>query len=534
MDQATRGVLNIARSVLGDLDSEAVLHRVLESARDITGVRRAALCVFDDPRPGSQRFMALGTDEERWSTSGSDANGDGVLDEPNRKFVIMVDGQPFGALYLTENPDGAALTEEDDQAVTMLAEFAGVAIEHARRLTSSEEHRHRLQQTVAALDATMQIAHALGGYTDVEAILQLVAKRGRALVSARTLVIELQQEDQLIMSAGAGELPAGLVGQRVDLRETVAAAVLSTRRSQRLSSEVNRHRFWEHGAGRLGLSASDGLVVPMVFRNQTYGVLVALDRLDGTGEFTHEDQRLLEAFAASAATAVATATTAADERRRQALAATEAERARWARELHDETLQSMANLRLLLAGAGRAGKPESTTAALTQAVAQLGSDIASLRALIADLRPASLDQLGLGAGLQALADRFDETGVELDMDVSLAWEQGRAASRLTGELDTAVYRIVQESLTNATKHGHARRIAVEVRESTATLTAIVRDDGEGFDPMARTDGFGLAGMRERVDLLHGDLLVTSGRGNGTTVTVSLPVHRTPAFDKADR
>jgi signal transduction histidine kinase len=534
VDQATRGVLNIARSLLSDVDSEAVLHRVLESAREITGAYSAVFGVLDDSQPGSERFLIQGIDGDQQRTIASAPSALGVSSEPSRTFPIVVDGQPFGNLYLAARLDGVEFTVEDDEAVSMLAEFAGVAIEHARRTTSSEEHRHRLQQTVAALDATMQIAHALGGQTDVEAILTLVAKRGRTLVSARTLVIELQQGDELVMRAGAGELPAGLVGQRVAMRDTVAAAALSTRQSQRLSSEVNRHRFWEHGAGRLGLSASDGLVVPMVFRNQNYGVLVALDRLDGTGEFTPEDQRLLEAFAASAATAVATATTAADERRRQALAATEAERARWARELHDETLQSMANLRLLLAGAGRRGKPEGTAAALTQAVDQLGSDIANLRALIADLRPASLDEIGLGAGLTALSDRFDETGVELDMDVSLAWEQGRASSRLTNELETAIYRVVQESLTNATKHGHAGRIAVEVIESKTVLTATVRDDGEGFDPLTRTDGFGLIGMRERVDLLSGDLLLHSSPGHGTTVTVTLPVRRAVALGRPAR
>ena len=84
------------------------------------------------------------------------------------------------------------------------------------------------------------------------------------------------------------------------------------------------------------------MVVPLVFHNQTYGVLVALDRIHHGPTFSTEDQRLLEAFATSAATAVATAHSAASELQRQRLAAAEAERGRWARELHDETLQSLA------------------------------------------------------------------------------------------------------------------------------------------------------------------------------------------------
>ena len=242
--------------------------------------------------------------------------------------------------------------------------------------------------------------------------------------------------------------------------------------------------------------------MPLIFRNQAYGVLVAVDQLD-TGEFTAEHQRLLESFAASAATAVATAQSAADERRHQRVAAAEAERTRCARELHDETLQSLANLRLVLAAAQRAGSPEAMFGANRQAIGQLESDIANLRALISDLRPAALDQLGTEAAISALADRLRATGLELDVSLDLAFEHGRAGERHVAELETAIYRIVQEALGNATKHGHARRAVVEVTEDQSTVCVTVRDDGGGFDPAQQTAGFGLLGMRERVELLRG-------------------------------
>src|SRR5204862_1700460 len=107
------------------------------------------------------------------------------------------------------------------------------------------------------------------------------------------------------------------------------------------------------------------------------------------GDFTTEHQQLLEAFAASAATAVATAQSAADQRRRERVAAAEAERGRWARELHDETLQALGNLRLLLSGAKRTGAANAI-AIIDQAMEQLEGDIATLRGLIAELRPAAL------------------------------------------------------------------------------------------------------------------------------------------------
>jgi signal transduction histidine kinase len=395
-----------------------------------------------------------------------------------------------------------------------------VAIDHARRYTRAEQQRAELERTVAALDATIQIARAVGGQTDPDAILGLVAKRGRALVSARALVIELRDGDELVVAAGAGELPRGLIGQRVALEETVASAALRSRQSQRLTDELNRVRFEQHGLGHLGLHADNWLVVPLVFRTEAYGVLVAVDQLE-SGGFTGEHQRLLEAFAVSAATAVATAQSTAQERQRQRLAAAEAERTRWARELHDETLQSLANVRLMLAAGQRAAEP----AALRDGIEQLEADIATLRALITELRPAALDQLGIDAAIRALAERRARSGLQVDVSIELAWQREQCSERHIPELETAVYRTVQEALTNATKHGHAERAVVEITEDRDKLHLTVRDDGDGFDPAAKTDGFGLLGMHERVGLLDGTLTITSAPGHGTTVAATLPAHR---------
>ncbi len=554
MDQATRAVLSVARIVLEDLDLEVVLERALASARELTGARFAALGVLDESRTQLAQFHTLGIDEATRQRIGSLPTGRGVLGEliqnprplrlanvglhpqsygfpvghpPMRSFLgvpIVVAGQPFGNLYLTDKQDAVEFDQHDEEAAVLLADFAGVAIDHARRYTRAEGQRLELQRTVGALDATIQIARALGGETDLRTILKLVAKRGRALVSARAVVIELQRGEELVVAAAAGELPMDLVGQRVGLADTVASAALRAGETQRLAEGLNRKRFEQHGLGHLGVRANAGLVVPLVFRNHAYGVLVAIDQLD-TGEFTAEHQRLLESFAASAATAVATAQSAADQRTHQRLAAAEAERTRWARELHDETLQSLGNLRLMLAAARRNGKPEAMLRANTQAISQLESDIANLRALIADLRPAALDRLGIEAAINALADRLRRTGLELDVSLDLAYEHGRASERLTPELETALYRIIQEALGNAIKHGHARRAVVEVIEDGRMVCVTVRDDGEGFDPAKQTGGFGLLGIRERAELHDGSVSVDSAPGQGATITANLPVAR---------
>src|ERR1700735_1931818 len=451
MDRTAQGVLDVARSVLGELDVEVVLSRVLQSARELTGARYAALGVLSDSRTELERFITLGIDESEREVIGALPRGRGVLGEliqhpaalrlsdisehprsygfphghpPMNSFLgvpILIDGTPFGNLYLTEKQHGEQFSDADEEAVLMLSELAGFAIDHARRYTGTREHRDELQRTVAALNATTQIARAVGAETDLDVILELVAKRGRALVDARLLAIELVRQERLTVAAGAGELPDGLLGKQVPLGGSAASAALRTRRAQRLQEPLTRARFDEHGLGTLGVHASGGLLVPLVFQNHSYGVLVAIDRLHDGPEFTSDDERLLEAFAAA-----------------------EAERERWARELHDDTLQSLSALRVGLSTARRSGKPETLEQAVSTAIDHLEEGITNLRALITDLRPASLDELGAAAAIQALCERAERQGVAIDVSIDLAYEQGRAQGRHSPEVETAMYRIVQE------------------------------------------------------------------------------------------
>jgi signal transduction histidine kinase len=551
-------VLDVARSVLSELDVETVLERVLAAAKELTGAQYAALGVLADSRTELSRFLTLGIDDARRAEIGDLPRGRGVLGElirhplplrlarvgqhahswgfpvghpPMETFLgvpILVGGEPYGNLYLTEKAGGADFTQEDEDAVVLLAEFAGVAIDHAGRYTGARERQDELERTVAALDATTKIAQAVGGRTDLAVVLELVAKRGRALVAARTVLIELVRGTELEIATGAGEFPEELIGARIPLQYTVASAALRTHKTQRLEEELNRSRFEQHGLGRLGIDAASGLVVPLVFRNQTYGVLLAIEPLEGGPHFTADHQRLLEAFAASAATAVATATSVAAEQHRQRLMAAEDERRRWARELHDETLQSLAGLQMVLGSARKAGSADALAAAVGDAVERLEHEIGNLRALITDLRPAALDEFGTKGALETLALRVERNGIEVDLDVELAHGQGRAPTRHTEEVEAAIYRIVQEALTNAAKHGGATKARVEVTEDESTVHIVVSDDGAGFDPAAATAGFGLLGMRERVELLGGTIEIESAPGSGTTVNVSVPAQRRDA------
>ena len=250
---------------------------------------------------------------------------------------------------------------------------------------------------------------------------------------------------ELLVGGAAGALPAGLIGARIAIDETVASAALRTRTTQRLELELNHARFDQHGLGRLGVSADAGMVVPLVFHDQAYGVLIAVDRRRDGPAFTAEDQRLLEAFATSAASAVATALSTRAELHRQRLAAAEDEGRRWARELHDETLQSLGTMQFSLSMAHRIGGLPVLMAAVGEAIESLQDGISNLRALVTELRPAALDEFGLEAAIAALCERASRHGLEIERSLHLGYEQGREPTRHTAELEATIYRISQEA-----------------------------------------------------------------------------------------
>jgi signal transduction histidine kinase len=324
------------------------------------------------------------------------------------------------------------------------------------------------------------------------------------------------QDGELRVAAAAGETGAGAVGRRLDAGDSTLGEVLRSGRPERITDVSGRLRMSELSLGVPG--ASTALLVPLVYRSAPLGLLAAFDRLDPEPHFGDEDERLLLAFAASAATAVATARSVAEERLRHSLAAAEQERRRWARELHDETLQGLGGLQVLLSSALRRGRSEALEQAVREAIEQIGTEIQSLRMLITELRPAALDEIGLAPAIESLGERLAAVeGLDVEMDVEVA-------SRLDPELETTVYRLVQEALSNVAKHARAERAAVRVGLDGEVVRVEVADDGRGFDPETPAEGFGLVGMQERVALAGGRLDISSQPGR-TLVRAILPLAR---------
>jgi PAS domain S-box-containing protein len=214
---------------------------------------------------------------------------------------------------------------------------------------------------------------------------------------------------------------------------------------------------------------------------------------------------------------------ASDRAARARLQAAEAERARWARELHDDTLQGLAALHVLLSSGLRAQGSDAMRERINLAQEQIETAMENLRGLINDLRPAALDELGLEASVRDLAERLETAyGIEVDTRVALRDSDG-APRRLAAEVETTAYRIVQECLSNAARHAGAARIAVELTLSDGEALAVrVRDDGHGFDAANDSAGYGLRAMRERVELIEGELSLRS-TADGTEIVAQLPL-----------
>jgi signal transduction histidine kinase len=204
---------------------------------------------------------------------------------------------------------------------------------------------------------------------------------------------------------------------------------------------------------------------------------------------------------------------------RRVVEAQELERRRLARELHDETGQALTSILLGLKGLEDAVGSDDARSAVAGLRDLVVATLQDVRRLAVELRPKVLDDFGLVPALERLTESF---AAQTEIDVR--FESGLGDERLAEEVETALYRIVQESLTNVVKHAHARVVSIVLARKLDAVAVVIEDDGSGFDPSAARDGgFGLEGMRERAGLLEGKFQIESREGGGTTIVAEVPL-----------
>jgi two-component system, NarL family, sensor histidine kinase DevS len=526
-----------------ELSLDALLQRLVETAAELTGARYAALGVIDRAGQSLERFFTAGIDEETRSAIGDVPSGRGILGvlirearplrlrdiaedprsvgfprnhPPMRSFLgvpIVLRGVAYGNLYLTEKAEGAEFSAADEELTQLLAAQAAVAIENARLYESST-------RWLRQLESLNEIGNALASEVELGPLLDLVARRMQELVEGRIVLIALPDgEGGLAVAAAAGG--EDLVGMRLEAGSTKMGRILERGSSERVDAVVDDPEIDQRLARELGITSA--IYLPLAVRGKPLGVVAVHDRLGGSAHFDEDDVRLAETLVARAAIAVDLSERVSRDALRRVVDAQELERARLARELHDETGQALTSILLGLKHLDdviETDDAREATAALRELVVTTLQDV---RRLAVELRPSALDDFGLVPAIERLAGTLAEQS-ELVVDL----EARLGEQRLPAEAETALYRIVQEALTNVVKHASARRVSITLVRKQGFAVVVVEDDGLGFDPRTtRTGSLGFVGMRERVELVGGRLTVESAPGAGTTIAAEVPVTRTP-------
>jgi signal transduction histidine kinase len=363
-------------------------------------------------------------------------------------------------------------------------------------------------------------------------LLRLMADRGLALLDASTLLVVIEERGELRVAAAAG---GGSVRLRImPVEGSALGDIYTAGKPVALDRPRGREAAWLH---EVGLEARSVLIEPLSMEGQGGGLIVAL-RSDGS--FRGPDREALSAFASSVSQRLAAERSVEIERLRYGMEARERERTRWAREIHDESIQGIGALRLQLANARDLDDKQALSEAVATVLEGLGTEIDQLRHLITELRPAALDDLGLAAALEALARRAQALeGLEVKTEISLGTASANGEQqtrRLDPELESTIYRIMQEALTNVSRHAQATKAVVSVTERDGFVRASVTDDGKGLPDVGglgpRGDGleggFGMSGMRERAELVGGELEFGPAPGQGTTVRLTVPLAGRPS------
>jgi signal transduction histidine kinase len=535
-----RALLETGIAISSELTLEAVLQRITAGAAEVIGAQYAALGVIDRTGTGLERFITHGIEETTRAEIGEDPHGRGILgvlirnarplrlhdlsDDPRsvgfppghppmRTFVgvpILLRGVAYGNLYLTEKANGADFTDADEEVLTLLASQAAVAIENARLYESATAWSRQLE-------SLNEIGEALVSELELGPLLGLVVQRLRELIDARIVAIALPVGDQMRIEAAAGEVDPDFEGSTYPRMTSKSGRVLDRGGSERVDSLVEDPEAHQDIARRLGVSS--GLYVPLVARGEPIGVLIAHDKVGSDPMFSSADLRLAEQFGVRAANAVSVSRRVARDALSRVVAGQEVERRRLARELHDETGQALTSILLGLRAVDDKAADDDTRKAVSDLRELVVATLQDVRRLAVQLRPKALDDFGLVPALERLVETFAETsGIEVQLEARLG------AERLPADVETTLYRIVQEGLTNVVKHAEAERVSILLARRDRTAIAVIEDDGRGFDFQTNAgDGIGILGMQERVELHDGRVTMESTPGSGTTLHVEIPL-----------
>jgi PAS domain S-box-containing protein len=421
----------------------------------------------------------------------------------------------IGVLHAaSQEPD--YFDSNDQQLLQTLADQTAVALEIARLFKAEQATREQaqiLRQATAALTSTLELNQVL------DSILLSLEQ----LVPYYSACVFLWDGEVLQVVAGrGGAVQEQVVGRSYPLEGSPDQAEVDwPEHVLRLINAIQGFNFSDNPVGWMGL--------PLIARERVIGYLT-LDSF-GAAPFGQAQAALAQAFANQAAVAIQNARLFAQVRAgreqlqllsRRLVEVQETERRHIARELHDEAGQTLTSLIVGLRLLEREmAQPEVAAARLTELKRITDNILENLHRLAMDLRPASLDHLGLVAALGQYIETFNRQHFPPLMAQFAA--MGLKDVRLSAVVETTLYRIVQEALTNVARHAQATRVDVLLKRRGNQVVIIIEDNGVGFnfETAIQSRRLGLLGMRERAEMLNGRLTVESSPGQGTTIQVEV-------------
>lgn len=441
---------------------------------------------------------------------------------------LMVRGNITGVIEAVNKTSGV-FDQHDVEVLEAMASSAAIAAENAR-LYQMEKEQREFAETLREVGATL--ASTLNTDTVLDRLLEQVS---RVVPNDVADIMLIEGNDARIARWRGYDrhgADASVTDVRFPVKDVSHLRQMAESGEPTVIPDTHTDLNWIIYPGVDWLHSYAG--APICIRDRVIGFLSVNSATPNF--FGPQHAQRLRTFANQAAIALENARLFEEERRtadrlqalsRRLVGVQETERSRIARELHDEVSQAltsmMVNLRLLEQEAER---PKAVADHVAKLKRMTDTVLENLHRLAADLRPASLDHLGLVAALRQYIQAF---GHQHNLDVQFE-AVGLEGVRMPTDVETALYRIVQEALTNVARHARAGRVDVVLERRQDQLVVIVEDNGAGFDPniVSQSDRLGLVGMRERAEMLGGTLVVESEIGTGTTVLVEVPyVHSHP-------
>lgn len=528
-------LLEAGLTLASELSLPIVLQRIVDLAAQVTDARYGALGVIGEDGDLVE-FITTGIAAKQRRAIGALPRGRGILGlliqrpkpiritniaghaksvgfPPNHPLMhsflgapVQAMGKVYGNIYLAEKRGGREFSQEDEEALVVLATQAGVAIANA---SLYEEIRSRERW----LDALRDITGLILSGADADFLLTRIAENARDMADAQAAVIVAATGagGELEVTAAVGPNFRSMLGQAVPAGRSISGEVMQTGEPLVFKNAGAERKAYPPivRAGHVG----PAIFVPLRVRGRATGTLMVAN-LKGGRPFDERTVRLVQTFADQASIAMEYGRAQADQRRVGLLE----ERERIAKELHDGIIQSLFAVGMGLQGTALMAGSSDIASRVEGAVIELDRVIRDLRNYIFGLRPGILADRQLDQALRVLGEEMQSrsiASVEVDVDAAVA-------QRLSAR-STDLVQLTREALSNVSRHAQATRATVRLARQGSKAVLTIEDNGVGFDTANNSVGNGLRNMRERAATLGATLDITSRPGKGTRLQMTLPV-----------